>query len=60
MELGMRKESRVVSHFHTSETYRTKGEKGKKGSCGQRWTFVAHPPQTPEVHFFVDQLFKTK
>ena len=29
VELGMRKESRVVSHFHTSENYRTKGEKGK-------------------------------
>ena len=29
MELGMRKESRVVSHFYISEKYRTKGEKGK-------------------------------
>jgi len=29
VELGMRKEGRVISHFHTSEKCRTKGEKGK-------------------------------
>ena len=29
VELGMRKESRVISHFHTSDKCRTKDEKGK-------------------------------
>ena len=29
VELGMRKESMVISHFHTSEKCKTKDEKGK-------------------------------
>ena len=36
----MRKESMIISHFHTSEKCRTNNEKGKWGSCGQHWTFV--------------------
>ena len=31
MELGMRKESWVIPHFHTSEKCRTEDEKGKSG-----------------------------